>query len=198
MRNELVTIWRGAESAETAFGILAFVIFVLYDVNAVGHRNRTLNWLFPLGCAVLLGATVWAYVRAVDAVGAPHGLRLVFLVLALLSLLGLVYALFLAIPFSPAYRDMPDAPRKVTRTGLYGLCRHPGVWFLGLVYLFLTLSAPAERMILFSAVMAGLNLLYAAFQDAWTFPKMFTDYPDYRLHVPFLLPRPGRTPGEKR
>ncbi|NLB38839.1 MAG: hypothetical protein GX810_06295 [Clostridiales bacterium] len=52
-------------------------------------------------------------------------------------------------------------------------------------------------MIVFSVVMSALNLGYAAFQDVWTFPRMFSDYADYRLHVSFLVPRPGQ-PGEKR
>ena len=68
---------------------------------------------------------------------------------------------------------------------------------LALVYLFLSLAAPTAPMIVFSVVMSALNLGYAAFQDVWTFPRMFSDYADYRLHVSFLVPRPGQ-PGEKR
>lgn len=173
------------------------MIFVLYDVSIVENTRPLAKWLFPLGCAVLLGATAAAVVRAFAALGPPSGLRIVFLALALILFLLLVYALFFAIPFAPAYTDLPDVPRKVTRTGLYGLCRHPGVWFLALVYLFLSLAAPTAPMIVFSVVMSALNLGYAAFQDVWTFPRMFSDYADYRLHVPFLVPRPGQ-PGEKR
>ena len=32
------------------------------------------------------------------------------------------------------------------------------------------------------------NLLYVLFQDRWTFPRTFPDYPAYRRRVPFLLP----------
>lgn len=36
-----------------------------------------------------------------------------------------------------------------------------------------------------------LDLLYAVFQDVWTFPKTFCDYEEYRREAPFLIPRPS-------
>lgn len=35
-----------------------------------------------------------------------------------------------------------------------------------------------------------LDVLYAFFQDRWTFMHMFTEYGEYRQETPFLLPTP--------
>lgn len=172
------------------FAVLAFIAFFLFDVNSVRLRLRTLQILFPLGALCLLIAT-WTEARTAFQQTAPlDGIDFVWLAFSAIHAILLVYALFFAIPFSASYTNSLNVgPRTVTRTGLYGMCRHPGVWFLACSMFFLALAMSTSRMWLFVGLVSALNLLYVGFQDVWTFPHIFSDYDDYRQCIPFLLPR---------
>lgn len=173
-----------------AFAVLAFTAFFLFDLNSVYFRFRTLQILFPLGALMLLAATMTEAHAALRQTAPLDSIDFVWLFLSAIHSIFLAYALFFAIPFSPSYTNSIDAnPRTVTRTGLYGMCRHPGVWFLTLALVFLALAISTLRMWLFVGLVSFLNLLYVWFQDVWTFPRIFSDYSDYRQSVPFLLPR---------
>lgn len=173
-----------------ALAIIAFAAFFLFDVNSVTLRFRTLQILFPLGALSLLAATIAEVHIAFGQTAPLDSIDYVWLALSAIHTILLVYALFFAIPFSESYTDSVDAaPRTVTRTGLYGICRHPGVWFLALALFFIALAMPTTRIWLFVGLVSFLNLLYVQFQDLWTFPRIFSDYDDYKLSVPFLIPR---------
>ena len=94
------------------------------------------------------------------------------------------------LPFSDTY-TAPEQGRQVWRSGVYALCRHPGILCFFVMYLFWGLAALPTRLLLQGMVWSLLNLAYAWFQDRVTFPKTFSDYPDYRQEVPFLIPTPA-------
>ena len=77
---------------------------------------------------------------------------------------------------------------KVYSGGLYGLCRHPGFWWLLFAYVCLGMACGSEMM-RFGLFCSFLNLLYIGFQDMVIFPRIFVDYGDYKRKVPFLIPR---------
>jgi protein-S-isoprenylcysteine O-methyltransferase Ste14 len=80
----------------------------------------------------------------------------------------------------------PGEERAVCTTGVYALCRHPGVlWFAG-VYgcLWLTVGLPLWE----AALYCGLNVLLVAFEDLCVFPARLEGYDAYRVQTPFLLP----------
>ncbi|HHU01577.1 MAG: hypothetical protein ACOX54_09070 [Christensenellales bacterium] len=173
-----------------AIVILAFAAFLLFDMNSVILRSKTLQILFPLGVLLLLIATITEVNTAYWQTAPLESIDYVWLALSAIHTILLVYALFFAIPFSESYTDSINVgSRTVTRTGLYGICRHPGVWFLAFALFFLALAMSTLRMWLFVGLVSFFNLLYALFQDLWTFPRIFSDYNDYRQSVPFLLPR---------
>ncbi|HHT16081.1 MAG: hypothetical protein ACOX6G_05325 [Christensenellales bacterium] len=172
------------------FAVLAFASFFLFDMNSVRLRFRALQILFPLGVLLLLTATMAEAHIAFQLTAPLDSIDFVWLVLSAIHTILLVYALFFAIPFSASYTDSVNVnPRTVIRTGLYGICRHPGVWLLSFALFFLALAMSTLRMWLFVGLVSVLNLLYVVFQDLWTFPRIFSDYIDYRQSVPFLIPR---------
>ena len=99
-----------------------------------------------------------------------------------------MFALFFAIPFEETYISQ-DGVKKVCRTGMYGMCRHPGVlWFAGF-YLFLYLAVPSTELLVAALAFNAANVVYILWQDVYLFPKTFVDYGDYKLSVPLLIPK---------
>ena len=59
---------------------------------------------------------------------------------AALAFAALIYCLFFALPFEQTYADQ-DSGSRVCRSGVYALCRHPGVLCFAVMYLLLGLAA---------------------------------------------------------
>ncbi len=179
---------------EIPVAVGAFCLFVLYDINSVTFHKKGLQPFFFTGCLLLAWISGRCLVSSIREVGSGP-VRICVCGLGALICLGLLfYTLFFAIPFSSTYvqpREQGQRP-QVCKTGVYGLCRHPGVLCLSSVCLFLAGMAPTARLVALCAAICLLNVLYVCFQDVWTFPRTFCDYDDYRKEVPFLIPRRKR------
>ncbi|MEG0780078.1 MAG: hypothetical protein RR426_05695 [Oscillospiraceae bacterium] len=170
-------------------GILAFFFFYLYEIYTVTGKLLIFKPLFLLGSAQLLLATaaaIWSTIITVP----PVPWRLLLCGSVALGFFGLLlYALFFAIPFSKTYLNTVDPAKKtVCRSGLYALCRHPGVLCFAGFYLFLWLALGGKLLFWQFLVYNALNLAYILLQDHWSFPKAFADYADYQQQTPFLIP----------
>ena len=172
------------------FGVgtaVCYLFFLLYDFNQVRWKSRKLHGAFALSCAGLLlltAAACWKGQNRNPARLVPGG------ILALCFLLLLCYTLFFALPFEETY-VRESRGRRVCRTGMSALCRHPGVlWYAGF-YFSLYAALGGAPLLVLAVTGTVLDLLYAVFQDVWTFPKTFCDYEEYRREAPFLIPRPS-------
>lgn len=170
-------------------GALAFALMVLSDYAQVLHGRRGAGVLFPAGGVLLALSTA---VLAADAWRRyDHGpLALVWGVGALLMLALLIYTLFFALPAggSSAATARKDELRPLVDTGVFALCRHPGVLFLGGFYACLWGAlggwALGAAFVLFTA----LDAAYAAWQGAVVFPRSIRNYAAYRAVTPRFLP----------
>ena len=80
------------------------------------------------------------------------------------------------------------AGAKTYDKGMYALCRHPGVlWFTGF-YCCLWLALGGAALFWLAFWYSLFNVGYVLVQDYYTFPRIFTDYAQYKRQVPFLLP----------
>jgi len=168
-------------------GTLAFLFFMIYDINSVTVNYKILHGGFFAGCFLLIAATGGMISSSLADMRWDTGRILVFMPLAVAFLFLLVYTLFFAIPFRDTYINTDTAPKTCT-TGLYALSRHPGVlWFTGFYCsLWLALSRP---LLLFAGILFSLlNLFYTILQDRWIFMKIFPDYGKYKKTTPFLIP----------
>lgn len=177
-------------------GCAAYILFFLYDLSGIIHRLRIFHFGFMGGCLLLLFATAGLFYAGLEELsGRLNDCPAAVIIggaMALLFLILLIYTLFFALPFTATY--MPgDTGKKANtpilcRTGVYALCRHPGILWLAGFYLALWLmfgtSGTLAAFVLFSA----LDVAYAFFQDRYTFMKLFPDYGKYRQEAPFLLP----------
>lgn len=167
-------------------GCLAFALFFLGDYNDWKLRKAALRCCFPAGVLLLAAATVLACVGNVSPL--PAALRPVFGALGLVFLFLTLYSLFGAIPAGSSYLK-PGQGREVCATGVYALCRHPGVLFFIPLYLclWLWLGLPLYMALTYSL----LNLLLVTLEDLRVFPALIRGYDRYRAQTPFLIPTPA-------
>lgn len=169
---------------ELFIGGIGFVLCFLYDWNRVFWKKKWMSGFFWIGCLCQIYAGLSFLCLAWKLKNAGW---VIFSGAAFLCLTGLIYTLFFALPFDSTYCQGADR-NKVCRTGIYGICRHPGIWwFLG-CFLCLGRACGDIRTVVYGILLSLMNLLYAWYQDQWIFPEEFSDYRDYQKEVPFLLP----------
>ncbi len=172
-------------------GMLAFLFFMIYDVNSVTVNYKIFHGGFFIGCFLLIAATGGVISSALTDTMWYTGRTLVFIPIAIIFLFLLVYTLFFAIPFGDTYIKTEAAPKTCT-TGFYALSRHPGVlWFIGF-YFSLWLALPGSLLLSAGILFSLLNLIYIILQDRWIFMRTFPDYGEYKKTTPFLIPN-GRS-----
>lgn len=167
---------------------LAFVLYAVYDVNSVLWKSRFFRGFFALGTGLLAVSTIGCFVSQWEfclmrrqpafALGLLPGGAGFFL---------MIRSLFFSLPFDETYRHPRQKP-PVCDSGMYALCRHPGVLWLCLMYFGLALSWGGCLCVWQSAITGFLDILYGIFQDRWTFPRTFSNYSDYQKSTPFLIP----------
>ena len=175
---------------EIVFGILAFILFILYDLEQARFLPQQLHKLtqffFVIGFLLLLVSTAVAVWHGAPNFSEWTILQTIFLVMSVLFFLLLIYTLFFALPFEETYVTQKGC--KTYDRGMYALCRHPGVlWFTG-CYLFLWMTFGGKELLLLAMINCLLNFLYVVLQDGVTFPRVFIDYNIYKQRVPFLIP----------
>ena len=171
-------------------GIFAFFLYFLYDINSFTWKSKVFHLFFLTG-TLLLAASAILDLYSCWRSGAFRGVPDLLLAIGGgFWFLALIYCLFFALPFQQTYADQ-DTGSHVYSGGVYALCRHPGILCFFFMYLLLGLAALPGPLLTHGMIFSALNLLYAWFQDAVTFPKTFCDYRDYQKTVPFLIPTPA-------
>ena len=161
----------------TLIGAAAFLLMLLGDVNdAVWHKGA-LRLCFPIGFVLLAAATALRLDYS--------GIDAAWCAVSGAFLLVLLYVLFGSFSVKDAYVRQ-DSGRQVYDKGFYALCRHPGVLFFAGLYV--SLHYAFELPWPDAALYSTLNLLLAAAEDKWFFPRSIGGYVEYKKRVPFLIP----------
>ena len=179
------------------WGVLGFSLFLLYDLNSVIWKKKTLHGSFSVGCLLLVIGSVGLGYEAMT-VGGPAGvLDFILISFGILNMFLLIYTLFFALPFEETYccrKEGGDGTNRVEEKsnvcdrGVYALCRHPGVLWFFFFFFFCGLALHSELFFTGGIIFSACNLGYVVFQDIWTFPKTFLDYGEYKKKTPFLIP----------
>lgn len=160
-------------------GAAAFLLMLLGDINDAAWHKGALRLCFPTGLVLLAAATALRLDYS--------GIDAAWCAVSGAFLLVLLYVLFGSFSVKDAYVRQ-DSGRRVYDKGFYALCRHPGVLFFAGLYVSLhyAFELPWPNAALYSA----LNLLLAAAEDKWFFPRSIGGYVEYKKRVPFLIPHP--------
>jgi len=170
-----------------AIGCLAFIFLYIFDFNKVIFIHRICYACFAAGVALLVVATMGILLGDVECFRVPYSLRVLFGMLSTGSLIIMIYSLFFALPFAKTYIKI-EKKNKVIDTGIYALCRHPGVIGFFFFYLFLWLASGNMLIMWAGLIWTAMDVIHVYLQDRWFFPKTLNDYNAYKRKVPFLIP----------
>ena len=173
-------------------GLIAFVFYFIYDINSIRWENRIAHTLFFAGTCMLTLCTILMIVSACTEKNENvfrSGYTCIFAVLSAVCLFLMVYSLFFALPFDETYVKTDSKP-KVCDTGMYAICRHPGVLWFCLFYFFMAVALRDITFIMSSTVYSLCNIAYGLFEDCYIFPKRFEDYDRYKKETPMFIPTP--------
>ena len=168
-------------------GCLAFVIVFIFDVNKIKQIHPYLNYSFAVAFVIQVWATVGILLSSSPDFKVPGRLPMLFASLAVLSFILMGYALFFALPFKKTYLGL-EKRNQVVDTGMYALCRHPGVIWFFFIYLFLWLASGKMIVLWAGLLWTALDILHVYIQDRWHFPLMLNGYDVYIKKVPFIIP----------
>ncbi|MDD4335469.1 MAG: hypothetical protein PHY77_07670 [Desulfotomaculaceae bacterium] len=171
-------------------GFLAFVFFCIFDFNQAKLRKEVINLSFAVGIALLAASTAGILLGDYEGFALSITLKILFGLLSIVSLLMLLYTLFVALPFSATYRKAKPVNTVVDR-GMYALCRHPGVLWFFFFYLFLWLASGKAMMMWAGIIWTVMDIIYVYIEDRWFFPAVINGYDQYKRKVPFLIPHPA-------
>jgi protein-S-isoprenylcysteine O-methyltransferase Ste14 len=170
-----------------SLGCLAFAPFFLSDFNDLKLHSKLLIGSFPLGAIALAAAILMQTKSAAAPVLGILGRIAIWAVFAS-SVVLLARSLFFSFPAAEAYGN-PGNKRGVRSSGLYAICRHPGVIFLSISLFCLSLVAGFP---LYAAIVYSLfDIALVAFEDKYVFPRVLSGYEKYKNTTPFLIPTPG-------
>jgi len=143
-----------------------------------------LNGLFGVGIALLVIATL--QILSAKEVLFTFTANPVWWIVSGLGFIEMIYALFFALPFSKTYVKTSSNAQIIT-TGLYGLCRHPGVWGFFIFYLFAALATGNGSLLVAALLWTIMDILHVWIQDSLFFVKTLEGYTLYKKETPFLF-----------
>ncbi len=168
----------------------AYGLLILADCIDAKNRRRGLlgPFLFILGCILLL----CCFFQPLFAAGHAGTLHITLFSggFFLLFLLLLLYTLIPARGRSDRQAAEPGKLPLVS-SGVYALCRHPGLLWICGCCLSLYSLCPTRSMARIGLCCSLLDFLYITWQDLWLFPRTVSHYILYKTQTPFLIPSPG-------
>jgi protein-S-isoprenylcysteine O-methyltransferase Ste14 len=168
-------------------GVFAFFLMFLYDLNQIKENKiKFLNSFFIIGILILTVCSVFLIVKGIIK-EAYNIFNIIGIIGSIIFFIFMFFALFINLPVKKTYVETGDKNITIT-TGLYALCRHPGVSAFFLCYFFLYLATKTQAMLFAWLVWSLLDIIYAFIQDCYIFPKTLSGYNEYRKNTPFLIP----------
>lgn len=166
------------------FGIFAFFILTMFDYNKLKMLHPLFNGLFAVGVLLLIYST-YRILSGDSVLFSFTGFPILWFV-SILGLMEMLYALFFALPFNKTYVKTAKQSQIIS-SGLYGLCRHPGVWGFFIFYFFAALATGNGTLLMAAGVWTLMDILHVWIQDSLFFVKTLEGYSAYKTTTPFLF-----------
>ena len=167
-------------------GCLGFLIIHTFDIVSLKRIPGAKPVIWVLGCGLLAYSVIMVCLDP-DKLSLPIWATWLGWALLSISILLLIYSLFINLPFRKTYVATGFGDRLIT-TGMYALVRHPGVhWFI-LLTVSLILVSSSRLMFIAAPIWILLDILLVVIQDKFFFGRMFEGYDAYRRETPMLVP----------
>ena len=169
-----------------AIGAFGFLIIHLFDIVSLKRIPGAKPGIWILGCGLLIySLTMICF--APGKLLLPMWSTWLSWALLSISLLLLIYSLFINLPFRKTYVATGVGDKLIT-TGLYALVRHPWVHCFTLLLLSLVLVSRSSLLLVASPIWILLYILLVVIQNKFLFGRMFGGYDHYQQETPMLLP----------
>jgi len=169
-----------------AIGSLGFLVIHLFDIASLKRIPRVKPAIWALGSGLLVYALMMACLQS-DKLPLPIWTTWLGWALLSISLLLLIYSLFISLPFRKTYITAGAGDKLIT-TGLYALVRHPWIHCFTLVLLSLVLVSKSSLLLIAAPIWILLDIVLVVIQDKFVFGRMFDGYDAYRRETPMLVP----------
>ena len=173
---------------------MIYVILAVLAISVVHFCDpvamRRLPVFKPVAWIVGISLTVYAAIKASmwpDKLQLPLWTTWFGWIVLSVSLLLVVYSLFICLPFYRTYVARGVGDRLIT-TGFYSLTRHPGVIWTALCVIGLFFVSKSLLVLTAGPVLIVLDVISVFVQDRFFFGKMFAGYDRYRKETPMLVP----------
>jgi len=174
-----------------ALGSLGFLIIHTFDIVTLKRIPVAKPATWTLGTGIFVYSLIMVCLRS-DKILLPVWSTWLGWALLSVSLLLLIYSLFINLPFRKTY-IATDVGDKLIRTGLYALVRHPGVHWFVILMLALFLVSGSRLLLLAAPIWIVLDILLVVIQDKFFLGRMFDGYDSYRRETPMLVPNKKST-----
>ena len=169
-----------------AIGAFGFLIIHLFDIVSLKRIPGAKPGIWILGSGLLI-YSLTTICFAPGKLLLPMWSTWLGWALLSISLLLLIYSLFINLPFRKTYVTT-GVSGKLIKTGVYALVRHPWVHCFTLFLLSLVLVSRSSLLLIASPIWILLYILLIVIQDKFLFGRMFNGYDTYRQETPMLLP----------
>ncbi|MDF2530691.1 MAG: putative rane protein [Clostridia bacterium] len=177
---------KGEKSMYIITGAIAFIFLFLFDIYTLTNAGIKKKIFGVLGLGLFTYSALMVAITS-ERVYLPMTLRVIGFILWAVTGALLIYSLFLELPFVRTYGKNQHS-NELVDTGTYALCRHPGVLWFGLMFLFFFFTTGAKLLIPAGILWTGIDVFHVYLQEKLFFPKMFPRYKDYMREVPMLIP----------
>lgn len=167
-------------------GAAAFIFLFFFDVFTLNNDGIKKKVFGITGLSLFIFSAVRVTMIS-EKIDFPIGLRIIAAIFWLGAMFLLVYSLFLELPFIKTY-GKEEHSNELIDTGTYALCRHPGVLWFGLMFLFFFFVTGARLIVPAAITWTSIDILHVYIQEKIFFPKMFPKYKDYMETTPMLIP----------
>lgn len=167
-------------------GCAAFALMGFFDLASL-KRIPYVKQGIGLASCLLMGYCLTRVAIVGDRLSMQAWLAHAGWPLLIVSLLLLIYSLFLEIPFRQTYAS-DGLGEKLVMTGTYALVRHPGVLWFGLFLAGLLLVSRSRLLLVAAPTWLIMDALYAWIQDRFLFGRMFAGYSEYQDRTPMFIP----------
>jgi len=167
-------------------GTLGFLIIRAFDIVSLKKIPYIKPFTWIAGSGLVVSSIIMLCLKS-DTLPLPNWSVWLGWGLLSISLLLLIYSLFINLPFRKTYLDSGVSDKVVT-SGLYALVRHPWLHWFSLILISLVLVSHSSQLLLAAPVWILLNILLVAIEDRFLFGRMFANYEGYRKQTPMLIP----------
>lgn len=171
---------------EVVLGALGLFVVHLSDLAAIKRLPLVKPATWIVGGITLLYVVFRSWTSP-DKLILPEWATWLGWILLITAASGVVYSLFVNLPFVNTYVRRGVGDRLVT-TGLYALVRHPGILLTALLVVALLMVSRSRGMLVSGPIFIALDILAVIIQDKCIFGRMFPGYVEYRRTTPMLIP----------